>query len=213
MSSPSSVLVYFWHPSSCLAVVRDVRNLSLLLHPGTVFFFFYLELFGERRVWCVVFNESILRSCQFSTSHRLVVHHVWNSFSSIFSERFSVCGILSLYASVSPSSDAELSNSCLQLLQLYKLVGLCQLVPANLMASTWDLFTAISMQMNFESLKSRYHCLHIHNYSCALLRDLIIMFSLFCIYYYIFAFRSLYHPSISLFDDNNHDGKNDVEDN
>lgn len=38
MSSPSSVLVYFWHPSSCLAVVRDVRNLSLLLHPGTVFF-------------------------------------------------------------------------------------------------------------------------------------------------------------------------------
>ena len=34
------------------------------------------------------------------------------------------------------SSDAELSNSYLQLLQLYKLVGLCQLVPANLMAST-----------------------------------------------------------------------------
>lgn len=155
----------------------------------------------------MVFNESILISCQFWTSHGLVVHHVWNSFISIFSERFSVCGILSLYASVSPSSDAELSNSCLQLLQLYKLVGLCQLVPANLMASTWDLFTATSMQMNFESRKSRYHCLHIHNYSWALLRDLIIMFSLFCIYYYVFAFRSLYHPSISLFDDNNHDGK------
>ena len=150
--------------------------------------------------------------CQFSTSHGLFVHHVSNSFISIFSERFSVCDILSLYASVSPSSDAELSNSCLQLLQLYKLVGLFQLVPANLMASTWDLFTAISMLMNFESLKSRYHCLHIHNFSCALLRDLIIMFSLFCIYYYIFAFRSLYHTSISLFDDNNHDGKNDVED-
>ena len=170
MSSPSSVLVFFWHPSSCLAVVRDVRNLSLLLHPGTVFFFLPGAIWLTTCLVCDI-QRVHFNICQFSTSHGLVAHHVWNSFISIFSERFSVCGILSLYASVSPSSDAELSDSCLQLLQLYKLVGLCQLVPTNLMASTWDLFTAISMLMNFESLKSRHHCLHIHNFSCALLRD------------------------------------------
>lgn len=120
---------------------------------------------------CVVSSESILISAKF----QLLMVLSFTMFGTVSSPFLASVSLFVVYCPCTlpflRSSDVELSNSCLQPLQLYKLVDLCQLVPANLMASTWDLFTTISMLMNFESLKSRYHCVHIHNFSCALLRD------------------------------------------
>lgn len=125
MSSPSSVLVYFWHLSSCFAVVRGVRNVPLLLHPGTVCFFLPGAIWLTTCLVCVI-QRVHFNICQLSTSHGLSVHYVWNSVIALLAS-------VSLFVVSCPcalpflrSSDAELSR--LQLLQLYKLVGLCQLV-------------------------------------------------------------------------------------